>query len=234
MKYIQKGNEPTSLEKYRKSVVPGTKEAYEGYSDKDALREVLLKEQGYICCYCMQRITNELVEVVTGKWQYKTRIEHWAPREIYNGEEGRPDLRLNYRNLMAACDGNQGRPKHLYCCDKSKDNHEITINPTQSICESQFYFSNSGEITSDDTDIKNDLDNILRLNIQIHVNNRKVALDKALQQLQPFSPKSQLAPRIQKVIDQLSRRDELEQHEPYFAYAIFHLRQRLESLSTNS
>jgi len=233
MKYIQKGNEPTSLEKYRKSVTPGTKEAYEGYSDKDALREILLKEQGYICCYCIQRITNELIEV-KGKCQYKTCIEHWAPRKIYNGENGRPDLRLNYRNLIAACDGNQGRPKHLYCCDKSKDNKEITINPTQSSCESQFYFSNSGEVTSDDIDIKNDLDNILRLNIQIHRNNRVAALTKALQQLQPLMPKSQLAPRIQKVIDQLSRHDEMGQHEPYFAYAVFHLRKRLESLANGS
>ena len=233
MKYIQKGNEPSSLEKYRKSLSPGTQKTYDNFPDKDALREILLEEQGYICCYCMKRITNELIEV-RGKYQYKTRIEHWSPREIYNGQNGKSDLRLNYRNLMAACDGNQGQPKHLYCCDKSKGSQEIKINPTQSICEEQFFFSPTGEITSEDEDIKQELNGVLRLNIQIHRNNRKAALSKALQQLQPFSPSSQLVPRIQKVIDQLSRRDETGQHEPYFAYAVYFLRKRLESLTEKS
>lgn len=233
MKYIQKDNEPTSLEKYRKSLSPGTQKAYDNFPDKATLREALLEEQGYVCCYCMKRITSEFIEV-KGKSQCKTRIEHWAPRGVYNGHNGKPDLRLNYRNLMAACDGNQGQPKHLYCCDKSKGSQEIKINPTQSICEEQFFFSLAEEITSEDEDIKQELNDILRLNIQIHRNNRKAALNKALQQLQPFPPSNHQASRIQKVIDQLSRRDEMGQHEPYFAYAVYFLRKRLETLTSST
>ena len=52
MRYIQKKSEPESLTKYKKQ-----KGAYyDGYDRKDDVRESLLKEQGYLCGYCMKRL----------------------------------------------------------------------------------------------------------------------------------------------------------------------------------
>lgn len=50
MIYIKKGKEPDSLTKYKKQKFA----YYDGYKEKDDVREMLLKEQGYLCAYCMK------------------------------------------------------------------------------------------------------------------------------------------------------------------------------------
>ena len=68
MRYIQKGKAPESLIQYAKN-----KNAYfDGYQDKDDVREQLLKDQGYLCGYCMRRL-NSATEV---------KIEHILPQDI--------------------------------------------------------------------------------------------------------------------------------------------------------
>jgi hypothetical protein len=58
MRYIDKtkSREPRSLTKYRTQADSASKTIFDDYEDKDELRKALLKEQGFICCYCMQRI----------------------------------------------------------------------------------------------------------------------------------------------------------------------------------
>ena len=52
MRYIRKGDSPESLLRYARN-----KNAYyDGYREKDDVREQLLQEQGYLCGYCMRRI----------------------------------------------------------------------------------------------------------------------------------------------------------------------------------
>jgi hypothetical protein len=53
MKRIIKGSEPSCLLQYRQ--IDGAN--YDGYHPKEPLKKSLLKEQGYICCYCMGRIS---------------------------------------------------------------------------------------------------------------------------------------------------------------------------------
>src|SRR5271154_1540480 len=53
MKLIKKGKEPPGLREYRSDPFA----TYEGYSGKDELREALAREQGFLCCYCMSRIS---------------------------------------------------------------------------------------------------------------------------------------------------------------------------------
>ncbi|MCX4315557.1 MAG: hypothetical protein OSJ52_02805 [Lachnospiraceae bacterium] len=99
MLYIKKGKEPESLTKYRKS-----KFAYfDGYEEKDAIRECLLKEQGYLCAYCMRRIDKAHM-----------KIEHWYPEDRLSDAE-----RLDFRNMLGAClghlEGTKGKlePKNV-------------------------------------------------------------------------------------------------------------------------
>ncbi|MCP4106886.1 MAG: TIGR02646 family protein [Desulfobacteraceae bacterium] len=192
MKYIKKNKEPDSLKKYRCSADPN--KTYDNYSDNGELRKSLLEEQGYICCYCMKRIPDK-----NGRF----KIEHWKPQSPC------PDLQLEYKNLLASCFGGEGGPKHMQHCDTHKADQKITINPTDPNCESLVKFerkkakdkktdnksesdpnykrvakcihSLSGEITSDNQTIKDDLNEILNLNLQTIVENRRYALDKFLE-----------------------------------------------------
>ena len=52
MRRIEKGNEPASLKKHRTT----PHHSYDNYADKDTLRAYLLRDQFYLCAYCMRRI----------------------------------------------------------------------------------------------------------------------------------------------------------------------------------
>ncbi|QSV71285.1 MAG: TIGR02646 family protein [Aphanizomenon flos-aquae KM1D3_PB] len=97
MKRIIKGIEPACLLKYRqieRTDCDGYRPNYDGYRPKKplTLKKALLTEQGYICCYCMRRISEDNME-----------IEHWQPQSKY------PELQINYKNLLASCSGNRGK-----------------------------------------------------------------------------------------------------------------------------
>jgi uncharacterized protein (TIGR02646 family) len=142
MKYIKKGKEPNSLTEYRKQ-----KNAYfDGYPQKIDLRKSLLKEQKYICCYCMKRISQNKVEL-DDSGEEQMRIEHWKSKNKY------PELQLTYNNLLGACTGNKGKPEHLQHCDVRKGNAELKINPTVFSCENLIKFKKNGKIYSDDNEI---------------------------------------------------------------------------------
>ncbi len=101
MKQIKKGREPDSLLAHRKK----SHANYDNFKEKDDLRDSLMKEQGYICCYCMQRIAPNAE---------KMKIEHRQSQKRH------PELQLDYQNLLASCKGNEGKAKHLQHCDTSK------------------------------------------------------------------------------------------------------------------
>jgi conserved hypothetical protein TIGR02646 len=208
MKYIRKSREPNSLMQYRRQQQDAY---YYSYPQKDELRDSLLKEQKYICCYCMQRIDKE-----------RMRIEHWKPQSKC------PDKQLTYTNLLGACLGNEGRPKNLRHCDVSKGKIEITINPTEPACKILIKFKATGEIYSDDSGINNDLSVTLNLNNQTIVNNRKVVLDKVYKNLETH--KGQWSKDIlQKEIDKWEGKHDSE-YKPYCQIVIYHLKNKVAKL----
>ena len=96
MKRITKGPEPKSFTRHRRQ----SNANYGNYAEKHGLRDVLIEEQGGLCCYCMRRISVP-----------NMKIEHWACQQRY------PHKQLEYQNLLAACDGGEGAAKHLQHCD---------------------------------------------------------------------------------------------------------------------
>ena len=56
--------------------------------EKTIVRQSLLKEQGYICCYCQRRINLN-----------NSHIEHFKPKD----ESRYPELSLEYTNFLASC-----------------------------------------------------------------------------------------------------------------------------------
>jgi len=164
MKRFVKGREPQSLVEHRLKSFTN----YNNYPHKDELRASLLTEQGCICCYCMQRISAD-----------RMKIEHWRSQDEY------PQFQLDYNNLFGACQGGQGSPSHLQHCDTKKGNTEITINPLNNHrnCEDLIKYLATGKIYSDDETIDKDLNDVLNLNMQTLVNNRKEVLELVLKQL---------------------------------------------------
>lgn len=171
MKHIDKGAEPRSLTEHRMRQHAD----YDNYSyaDKDELRRALLSEQGRICCYCMQRISEETC-----------KIEHWA------SQDGHEDRQLEYSNLLAACPGGEGYSTHLQHCDTRKAEQDITINPADRLhnCENMIRYQPDGEIYSEQENINNDLNVTLNLNLQTLKSNRKNALDGAIEGLTRAKP----------------------------------------------
>ncbi len=84
------------------------------YYSKLELRTALLREQGYICCFCNKVIDHQ------SEGQYSKReladlpeeIEHMRPVKHY------PKLALDYENLVISCRGVRGTGKET--CNASK------------------------------------------------------------------------------------------------------------------
>ncbi len=89
------------------------------------LREQLVKEQGYICCYCQQRIDIKEGEVP------KMKLEHFKPKDIYDGTQKDadgntlPNLSLDYNNMLAACKGYANEETHCDSCKSGKELQKI-------------------------------------------------------------------------------------------------------------
>ncbi len=187
MRQIIKSKEPKSLASYRKK-----RGAKFGNDDmpKDELRASLIKDQGYICCYCMKRIT--LQDDATTN----TKIEHFKPQSIYNGTDGKPDLTLNYSNLFLACKGEEvdDNDKKCNCCDSKKLHKELVFVDIQDkSIEDKLRYTPNGFIYSDpkyidcDPQIFTNTDNIngteewcldADLNVTLNLNNQSLKKER--------------------------------------------------------
>ena len=169
MIYIKKGTEPKSLIEHR--CTPGA--TFDGL-DKTELRECLLKEQGYLCAYCMKRIHDEK----------DTKIEHYRARNSEN--------QLEYSNLLAVCYGNQIASdsemkygKKRLTCDSIKGNQFLHINPQSKEDMDSIYYDNQGRIYSRNKVYEDDIKNILNLNDSYGylIGNRKAVIDAIIRKL---------------------------------------------------
>ena len=209
MKKIIKQSEPRSLVKHRSQANAN----YDNYPDKDVLRKSLLKEQGYICCYCMSRIKSD-----------EMKIEHWQPQTKYTSRQ------LDYRNLLGACMGNQGaRPQNQHC-DTRKGDSEITINPIEGDknCENLIKYRPDGKIYSDDVSIHHDLNETLNLNLDFLKKNRSDALFIVIRKLdEKFPNKTWAKITVQKEIDKLNTKDENGFYDAYCQFIVSYLKSKL-------
>ena len=169
MIYIRKGNEPRSLIEHR--CTPGAD--FDGL-DKTELRDCLLKEQGYLCAYCMKRIHDEK----------DTKIEHYRARNAEN--------QLDYNNLLAVCYGNQINSdgevrygKKRLTCDSMKGNQHLDINPQNEEDISTIYYDNQGKIYSKNELYQTNIEKVLNLNDPYGylIRNRKAVIDAMVRKL---------------------------------------------------
>jgi len=162
MRAINKGREPPSLTRHRQTPFSD----YDNYKQKDDLRAALVHEQQSLCCYCMVRIAAN---------ESAMKIEHWRCQSEHLDEQ------LAYRNLLGACMGGHGQPKHLQHCDTRKGDEDLRWNPADPAhcIEQRIRYEMDGTITSDDVEFNRQLNDVLGLNLP-HLKNRRQAVLAAI------------------------------------------------------
>lgn len=110
----------------------------------EQLIQVLLDEQGYICCYCTQEING-----------WDSHIEHFIPRDFGKKNphsERAHDIQLRYDNLFLSCNGEHGQWDH---CGRLKDNENspMLLSPINPNIEAYFkYDPLTGKILENGTE----------------------------------------------------------------------------------
>ena len=215
MKNITKGSEPRSLEQHRCNPPAD----FNNYDQKDDLRQSLLQEQGYICCFCMRRIGAQ-PGVSLGN---QMKVAHWHSQDLHRDED------LDYDNLLGACKGGEGMPPAQQHCDTFQGNRDLRYNPANPAhdVESKIRYNGDGTMESDDPQLDNDINNILNLNRgYLLLENRKAVINMAIADVSR-RPGSRSRGELQALIDNWGRRDANGHLQPFCCVARYYLSKKL-------
>lgn len=208
---IEKGREPHSLTEYKK-------QPYASYDNcnKDDIRESLLQEQGYLCAYCMRRISKAHM-----------KIEHWYP-ESKSDEAGRMD----YSNMLGCCEGHKDHCTHSGdTCDTHKGDTELTLTPLNRDHIAKIkYRTGTGEIYSEDSVIDHDLNVTLNLNCQEQYlkENRKAVLNTIKNRISKKGTLSRT--EWERILKMYTSMDNAGQRKEYAGIAIWYINRKLKKL----
>jgi len=160
MRHIAKGTAPPALLAYVKTNSLNQNWDSLPKEEKDEVRGALLAEQRGICCYCMQRITEQ-----------QMKVEHYLAQSRHR------EASLAWSNLLAACSGGEGGPVDQHTCDTKKGNASLRLDPRNANVARNLHYLVDGTITSDDEPEKFDLNEHLNLNVERLKENRKRVYD---------------------------------------------------------
>lgn len=210
MLLIKKSKEPNSLTEYKKQ----SNSYYDG-CDKADIKKSLLKEQGYLCAYCMKRIS-----------ETDMTIEHYKTQSSISEKEA-----LNYNNMLGVCLGNRGAGrKNYFTCDAHRENDSITINPLLRSSIDLIYYEDSGRIYSNDPEINKDLDKTLNLNCEqvLLIANRRQALKSLKNYLFNLKSKGTWKKEfLEKIKKQYEYPDKDGKLQPYSGIILYYLNKRI-------
>ncbi|MBD5339004.1 MAG: hypothetical protein HDR98_07785 [Bacteroides sp.] len=134
------------------------------YEATEDLRNALLRDQGFICAYCMRRIP--VKDNGTGE---TSRIEHIKPQSLLTRTE-----RMDYGNLVICCPGAIGSTASSAThCDRRKGESPLSFSPLDPHAVETLRYRGDGTIESTDAGINEDINNILNLNNPLLKLNRK-------------------------------------------------------------
>lgn len=219
MRRINKSREPRTLRNYRASLSQDqqvSSSAYNNFQHKgktecnanirDNLRKKLLEDQGYICCYCMSRISCQ-----------NSKIEHFEDQST-----NRP-LQLQYSNMYIACKGNEGSPHKCQCCDTFKGNSNLAFVNFNNHIESNIKYKKSGHIYSDITSLNDDIESILNLNETILKNNRRNMLETLITSMNGHYGKRWKKSNVTHEINRYKNKDSSGKLKVYCQMIIYYL-----------
>ena len=135
MKQIVKDDEPQEFAEWK----AGDKMAHRPNWNRvpapvrKSIHESLMREQGFICCYCESLISGD-----------DGHIEHFRPRRRFR------ERQLDYENLHCSCqqEGAKGEPRHCGHLKGSWFDEELLISPLEEGCERRFRYTGNGDIFS--------------------------------------------------------------------------------------
>ncbi|MFO0555362.1 MAG: retron system putative HNH endonuclease [Polyangiaceae bacterium] len=189
---IHKGKEPAAWVEHRNT--PGA--AYDGSRGVGpspeamrALREALASEQGFLCCYCMQRIQPP-----------DMKVEHFVAQSLER------DSTLDYANLLACCRGGEGNRRSEQHCDTHRGNQPLTYNPAKESpdVESRYAYGSDGLMTSHDARASQDIV-VLNLNLGRLKDNRRAVIDALVE----WANKASGRPRFEAKLKEEEEREPL-------------------------
>ncbi len=154
MKYIVKQEEPAAFTEWKALRNDDWTPTYKKLSGdiKSIVKAALMAEQGYICCYCERRLTDN-----------DSHIEHFSPQENTSTDP------LDFTNLLCSCQQRlkRGEPRH---CGNLKDkwfDEQLLLSPLDPECESRFAFTGDGYISSAQPTDKAATETVVRLGLDI-------------------------------------------------------------------
>ncbi len=210
---ISKYSQPGTLIKYKST----SKAKFDGPGFTETKKEIrtnLLKEQGFLCAYCMVSLEDDPL---------KTKIEHWHSQKKYSSED------LVYKNMLAVCLGNSNSETH---CDTAKSKYDLIgkrdlhfnpSNPQHDMNHLVRYLAN-GEIKGDE-DFTEDIE-VLNLNAS-RLKNDRAKIWEAVTQGLATKDGDRNKIQLQKILDQWKDKSG-GRLKAYCGVAIYYLNRRLE------
>ncbi len=154
MRSIRKSNEPILMKKWKQQMQTSPQNlSYDNMPGnvKKMIRENLLREQGYLCAYTMQKLTME-----------ESHIEHVQP------QGSAPELDLDYGNMAACFPQDGGDTSYGYGAPVKAGTYvELNknfVSPHSHGCEQRFQYDSKGITSADGDNAAKDTIRILALN----------------------------------------------------------------------
>lgn len=200
-----------------------------GREDRDPIRAVLARDQGWLCAYCQSRIKPE--DSAAGISQMK--IEHWNAR---NPEPGtglkNHSHHFLWSNLLGVCPGvsaEQGTPanRNVAHCDTSRHNAALFLHPVEGQGpdpREHLRYTKDGYVASS---VQNDLIDkdivVLNLNADPLVRTREAVLEEVWKKLK----RANFAIGALRKLEQSLKITRGVQARPYAEFLRYHVRKKI-------
>jgi uncharacterized protein (TIGR02646 family) len=174
MKYIKKRQEPRIFSQWKmERLNKGKRTTYNNLhgKEKQAVKVSLMEEQGYLCCYCECRLTED-----------DSHIEHFFPQTYFS------QLELEYDNLLCSCMKEREAGIPLHCGHRKDEWYDLNMpSPLDATTEKRFLIYGNGEIKPTDPGdvVVQMMIDKLGLNSRNLQDKRKKAIDGFLDSLLP-------------------------------------------------
>lgn len=184
----------------------------EGWSK---LREKLLDDQGFICCYCQRRIPhkNSKNKII----KPKSKIEH------FKCQDNNPALQLVFKNMFIACNGNILTVNTT--CDSKKGNKDLRKTNLLLPIENNIYYTINGQIISVDNDLNQEINDVLNLNDE-NLKKYREAIVKAIKntKIRIGKMKGNYGSNLKNEIKRWESRDDLRRFKEFKGVGLYFLK----------
>lgn len=215
---IVKNNQPNTLVAHKKS---GGNYDNISTETKKELRESLISEQGYVCCYCLKRIPENKADL------HHTKIEHFKCQHNYS------QLDLEYYNLHLACKGNQGQSEKFQTCDTAKANKDIlSFSLIDNSLNGNIHYAKDGTVFSEQKKIETEINEILQLNNDQDVKKARERIRRGISEsIKILQRKGKLTKNVlERELQNWKDRND-NKHRPFFPVAVQYLENKIQKFN---